>query len=178
MQHTIVLSLLVLAAVAACRRDESAESPPQQTTASPAVPDTARPSAPAPTPTTTAVAGTKAPAQTAVSRQSTASSAELASAARVLTVQVGAFLNAAAAQSLRARLERAGAPAWTTTASVGGQDFTRVRIGATTTPADARALAQKIRAEYHWPVWITTVENRSALPSDVLDATRTYAGGR
>lgn len=174
MKHAIVSTLVVLVAVSACNRDKPADAPQQQAAApTPPLRDTTPPSAtktPASSPT-----GTKAPAQPASVGRAGGASSELASARRVFTVQVAAYLNAATAQSQRARLERAGVPVWTATATVGGQDFTRVRVGATTTLEEARALADKLRATYHWPVWITTVENRTALPADALSATRTYA---
>jgi cell division septation protein DedD len=185
MKHAIVSTLVVLVAVSACNRDKPADAPQQQAAApTPPLRDTTPPSAtktpassaagtgaPASSPT-----GTKAPAQPASVGRAGGASSELASARRVFTVQVAAYLNAATAQSQRARLERAGVPVWTATATVGGQDFTRVRVGATTTLEEARALADKLRTTYHWPVWITTVENRTALPADALSATRTYAG--
>ena len=93
------------------------------------------------------------------------------------TVQVASYLNPVTALAHKARLERAGIPAWTVTATVGGQEFTRVRIGAATSAADARAVADKIRATLHYPVWITTVGDRTVLPGDALTVTRAYAAG-
>lgn len=179
MRHHLVLSAIVLAATAACKRDEPADATAQQGVASKAV-DSALRSAPPPAAggtQTTAPAGTKAPARPAAAPTAAPASTELASARTVYTVQVASYLNAATAQAHKARLERAGVPAWTATATVGGQEFTRVRIGAATSAADARAVADKIQATYHYPVWVTTVENRAVLAADVLTVTRSYAGG-
>jgi cell division protein FtsN len=183
MRHQLVLSVIVLAATAACKRDAPANDTAQQGVASKAV-DSALRSAPAPAPAGTKAptpGGTKAPARPAaaptVAPTPAPASTELASARTVYTVQVASYLNGATAQAQKARLERAGVPAWTATATVGGQEFTRVRIGAATNAADARAVANKIQATYHYPVWVTRVENRAALPGDALSVTRAYASG-
>jgi DedD protein len=180
MRHQLVLSAIVLATTAACKRDQPANATAQQGVASKAV-DSALRSAPPPatagSKTPAASPGSKAPARPAATPTAASANAELASAPTVYTVQVASYLNAATAQAQKARLERAGVPAWTATATVGGQEFTRVRIGAATSAADARAVANKILATYHYPVWVTRVENRAVLPSDVLTVTRSYAGG-
>ena len=183
MSRRIALGIAILTAVAACGKDDAAGSGQTTKTAARDSVPLAPPATPAPGSAAAAVkgalgdAGTKTAARPPAAGANTTASVELASANQVLTVQVASFLNAGTAQALRARLQRAGVPAWTTTATVGGQEFTRVRVGGATTEAAARAVADKIRATYHWPVWVTKVENRAVLPADVLNATRTYAGG-
>jgi cell division septation protein DedD len=163
MRHALAVTMLAAVALTACGKEEA---PPQQTPASPPAPQAAAPQQQAPTPPPASV-----PATPAIS----ATAAEMAAAPRLYTVQVAAYMNAASAQALRTRLERQNVPVWTTTARIGGQDFTRVRVGVATSTADARALATKLRNEFKWPVWITTVADRNSLPAEVLAASRTYA---
>lgn len=182
-----LVSVLLLAAATACGGDDTPETVQVQQAsdsapvASPASPPPAgalsAPGSPAPSGGRTAgsAAGTGSPgASTAVA----AANAEVANASRLRTVQVASFINPATAQALVVRLERDGVPAWTATTTVGGEQFTRVRVGAAVTAAEARALANRITAQYSWPVWITLVENRSAVSGSVLAASRSYAEGR
>lgn len=189
MLHRIALSLVLLG-VSACGRDKNPEPPP--TTGDTGVTLDTLAEAPSATPATTQ-GGAATPAGgvggatpaggargTAGGARGTAAaprgaSAELAGIDVVYTVQVAAFLNASSAEALRARLERQGVPVWTTTTTVHGQRFTRVRVGASTTPAGARAVAARIQRTYGWPIWLTTVSDRAALPDDALGATRAYA---
>jgi cell division protein FtsN len=186
MNHRVTGSILVLAIATACGGDEAPQSLQSD---SPAAQPLASTPAPAPTGTagttgaTGSGTGTKAPSQPAgaVQRDPAADvaardAAELQSAQRLRTVQVGSFLNAATAEALRARLERDGLPVWTATTRYAGEDFTRVRVGVATNGAEARTLAEKIRAQYKWPVWITLVENRAQVPANALTATRSFTG--
>jgi len=185
MNRRIVQSIVLLAVASACGRDEAPQS--LQQADSPAA-GAAGPAGAATTPATTPAptgggTGTKAPAPApAPSREdaeraaAAAETAELAAAPRLRTVQVASFISGSRARALQARLERDGVPAWTSTMVTpvveGGETFTRVRIGVATTGAEARELADRIRAKYNWPVWITLVEDRSALPPNALRATR------
>ena len=191
MNRRVAGSILILAIASACGGDEAPQSLQND---SAAVQPVATPPAPAPTGTKGATGGTggtagtggattKAPSQPAGAAQrdpaadvAARDAAELQSAQRLRTVQVGSFLNAATAEALRARLERDGLPVWTATTRYAGEDFTRVRVGVATNGAEARALAEKIRARYKWPVWITLVENRAQVPANALTATRSFAG--
>ena len=140
MKRAFAVITLALASVSACKKDEPAPAPPPQETVTIPVPQ--RDTAPrAPTPTTQAAApatrsggapaaGTRSPAGAA----STAGrDAEISQAARLYTVQVASFVNAASAQALQTRLRGQGVPVWTTPARVQGREYTRVRIGVATT---------------------------------------------
>ena len=167
MKRTILDALLVLVVVAACGggdeelQDTARPTPPaaQQGASTTPAPAPARPAAPAPDPNALAAA-------------------ELSAATGLRTVQVASFLNAETAQKQAAWLTRAGVPAWTTTAMVGDQQFTRVRIGVATTGADARAIAERVRGEYQWPAWITMVEDRSGLTGNTLVTSRNWSAGK
>lgn len=188
MNRRVAGSILILAIASACGGDEAPQSLQND---SAAIQPVATTPAPAPTGTKGATGGTagtggattKAPSQPAGAEQrdpaadvAARDAAELQSAQRLRTVQVGSFLNAATAEALRARLERDGLPVWTAPTRYAGEDFTRVRVGVATNGAEARALAEKIRARYRWPVWITLVENRAQVPANALTATRSFAG--
>ncbi len=165
MSRWVARHILILAAVAACNRDKE----PVQT-------DSANSPAPP-------AANTKAQPQGAAARPAArpapdpnaAAAAELASATHVRTVQVAAFPRAAMAQWWVSKLQGAGVPAYATTATVNGEEVSRLRIGAAITGAEARALAAKIHADYQWPTWITMVEDKSALSGAMLTASRSYA---
>lgn len=100
--------------------------------------------------------------------------AGLTSAARLWTVQVGSFADPANASGMRDRLAALGIPVWTATTTVNGQQFTRVRVGVTTNTDDVRALADRLRTEYRWQVWLAMVEDKSAVPGDMLTQTQNY----
>jgi cell division septation protein DedD len=192
MNRRIVQGIILLAVASACGRDEAPQSLQQ---ADSLAAGAAGPAGAATTPATTPApagggTGTKAPAPSPAptpsredaERAAAASEAsELAAAPRLRTVQVASFISGSRARALQARLERDGVPAWTSTMVTpvveGGETFTRVRVGVATTGAEARELADKIRAKYNWPVWITLVEDRSALPPNALRATRSFVGG-
>lgn len=131
---------------------------------------------PAPPVTTPAAPATKAPARPAPPDPAAVAAAELASAARVRTIQVAALPDPETARWWVSHLQGQGIPAYAATATVNGQEVTRLRIGVATTGADARALADRIQARYHWPVWITMVEDRSPVTGAMLVASRGYAG--
>lgn len=191
MNRRIVQGIVLLAVASACGRDEE----PQSLQADSPAAGAAAPAGAATTPATTPApagggTGTKAPAPApapAPSREdaeraaAAAEATELAAAPRLRTVQVASFISGSRARALQARLERDGVPAWTSTMVTpvveGGETFTRVRIGVATTGAEARELADKVRARYNWPVWITLVEDRSAMPPNALRATRSFVGG-
>jgi cell division septation protein DedD len=101
-------------------------------------------------------------------------SGELASAKNVRTVQVSSYLTSPPANWWVGELKRQGVPAYLTQAQVNGQVWYRIRVGATTSGAEAREIAAKIHAKYKWPTWIVMVEDKSDLSPDALDATRTY----
>ncbi len=150
--------------LSACNRDKAAEVPVQQQAA-----DT--------TPLTKAPATKAAPPpapRPAPPSPEALAAAELANAKTVRTVQVGSFPNASAARWWAAELQRQGIPAYTTEGSFAGEPSTRLRIGATLTGGEARALADKIHAKYKWPVWITIVGDKAELPANALLATRNY----
>lgn len=174
MKRRIVGALSLVVMIASCGGDEPEPAPEQQADTTPAA-------APQPTPAQRAAAAradSTRRAQAAANAAATAASTDLASAPRLRTVQVAAFVNAASARALIDRLEKDGVPAWTSTTTLGGEQFTRVRVGVATTGDEVRTLAEKVRAQYHWPVWITLVEDRSAVSATTLVASRSYAGGR
>jgi len=161
----VVGGVFTLAFVAGCG-DKEPESVPVQQAAAPA-------------PATTKAAPTSAPARPdPAAAAAAAAAAEMARAPRLRTLQVGAFPDPATARWWVAELRKGGIPAYAVTAMVDSVEVTRLRIGAAVTGAEARALAEKIQARYHWPVWITMVEDRSVLPPDALSASRSYAGTR
>jgi cell division septation protein DedD len=185
MNRWAVRHIVILAALAACNRDKAPEpgATTQQAGTSKAIPAPA--SANAPAGPAGAAGGTKRPANAPATAPATAdpnpaaaaAAAELARASNVRTVQVGAFPNAAAARWWESKLKSEGIPAYTTTATVGGEEVTRLRIGVALTGTEARAIADKIHARYDWPVWITIVEDRSAVTGAMLSASRRYAAG-
>jgi cell division septation protein DedD len=97
--------------------------------------------------------------------------------ARLYTVQVAAFRDEASARALEQRLRQQGVPVWTARARVGDIEFTRVRVGATGSLAEARRLGQHLRQQYSWPIWVDRVRPDDRPPADAQQATRTYIGG-
>ena len=156
----------VTVALAACGKDKGADVPVQQQSA-----DTTPLTKSAPAPATKAAPPRPAPATPS---PEALAAAELAKAAMVRTVQVASFPNAAAAQWWVTELQKNGIPAYATTARVDSTTVTRLRVGAALTGAEARAIADRIHARYKWPVWITTVEDKAALPPNALFASRNY----
>lgn len=92
------------------------------------------------------------------------------------TAQVGAFIQPATAQALVERLQAQGVPVWTSQATVEGQEYRRVRVGATSTAAEARRLRAKLKARYGWPVWIAPLgrAERNEVPPEAVGATLQY----
>jgi cell division septation protein DedD len=175
--------ILLLAAVAACNRGDKSS-----TGDSTGAPNAAQTKAPAPPAAGSAGAAGAAqgakpgstPTRPAPNRPAAdpnaAANAELASAKELRTVQVGAFPSSATAEWWVGELKRQGIPAFAAKATVNGQEVSRLRIGVATTAAGARAIADKIHARYHWPVWITTVKDKSVVTGEMLAASRRYAG--
>jgi cell division septation protein DedD len=180
MDHRIVRAFAALTLLAACGRDKEPEAVPVQQPADTA-PAPAAPSQGA-APAAGSATGAKAPSTGSASRPGagaeSAAAAELARAPQVYTVQVAALTNPTQARWWVAELQRQGVPAYFTTTMVNGEEVSRLRIGATLTPGEARSVAQRIQSRYSWPVWITTVPDRSVLPPNALPATRAYAGGQ
>ena len=160
---------IVLVVAAACGKDKAPDAVPVQQGANPPAGATTTAATPAPAP---------APRPAAPAPPADPDATELASAARVRTVQVGAFPDAETARWWVAELQRQGIPAYFTTTMVNGQEVNRLRVGAATTPDVAHALAARIQARYRWPVWITMVDDKSVLPKGVLTASRSYAAGQ
>jgi len=170
MRRSLAGVVVAVAVLSGCNRDKAADVPVQQQ-ATDSAPLTT--SAPAAAPATK-TAPAPAPARPAPPSPEALAAAELAVATRVHTVQVGSFPNAAAAEWWAKELQRQGIPAYTTTGSFAGEPSTRLRVGATLSAAEARAVANKIHARYKWPIWITTVTDKSELPPNALFATRNY----
>ena len=89
---------------------------------------------------------------------------------RLYTVQVASFLNAESARAWAGRLSK-NYPVWTTSATVNGRTFHRLRIGASPSMAEARSLGERIRREFNWPVWIAPVDDNAQVPADAIAQT-------
>lgn len=90
-------------------------------------------------------------------------------------VQLGAFEREANAQSLREALEGAGFPVWTGETGTSGVTLLRVRVGATTTVADARRLVDAIRDRLPAApdsVWIAPLGTEGGASEEMMTATR------
>lgn len=163
------LVLLAMVALTACNRDKPEAVPVQQGDTAPANPALTK-SAPA----------TKAPAAPArpMVTPEAAAAAELAKATNVRTVQVASFPSASMARWWAQKLQGDGIPAYVSVAQLDTVEVFRLRIGAAVSGAEARALADRIRAQYHWPTWITTVDDRTAVSGAMLVASRSYGAGR
>lgn len=158
----LVLAFLV---VAACGRDKPEAFPVQQGESAAA------------TPALTKTAPSSAAARPVVTPES-AAGAELARATKVRTVQVASFPSAATARWWAQKLQGEGVPAYVTSATVAGAEVHRLRVGAALSGAEARALADRIRAQYRWPTWITMVDDRSVVTAGMLVGSRSYATGQ
>lgn len=176
MHRGFVLGVLVLGLTAACKGDKEEAVPVQQaglndstaaTSGAPAAPA----ANPAPAP------ARPAPSRTAAEIAASAAATELANTRVLRTIQVGAFPSSATAEWWVNELKRQGIPAYSVHTMVNGAEVTRLRIGVATSTAEARALADKVHARYQWPVWITTVDDRSLVSGEMLTATRAYALG-
>lgn len=97
--------------------------------------------------------------------------------ARIHTVQIGAFARGANADELLGRVEASGFPVWHPETRMGGRAYERVRVGAVTSYADARRLAELLRDRYGVPTWIVPVPPETPLPSGIVDATRRALSG-
>ncbi|MEX2178454.1 MAG: SPOR domain-containing protein [Gemmatimonadaceae bacterium] len=179
MTSRIVHGVLLLAVLSACGGDDTPQSLSQAGDSAATTPPLVSAPPPAATgaPATTTPPAPRGGGQPAVPAMDAAAASELASARHVFTVQVGSFQNDATAQSLRARLERDGVPAWTAPGRLYEEDYTRVRVGAAVSAGEARAVADKVRSKYRWPVWIAVVDDKSTVTVEMLNATRSYAGG-
>jgi cell division septation protein DedD len=101
---------------------------------------------------------------------------ELAAAPNVRTVQVSSYASPTPANWWVGELRRQNIPAYMVQATINGQNWYRIRIGATLTGAEAREVAAKIHARYKWPTWIVMVDDKSVFTGDELAATRAYLG--
>lgn len=95
----------------------------------------------------------------------------------VYTVQIGAFSRDAAASDLVARLEAAGLPVWESEARIEGRAYRRVRVGAVTSRADARRLAEGLAERHGVSTWIVQVDPDARLPAGILERTRRALSG-
>lgn len=114
--------------------------------------------------------GVEAPRR-AAERERAPAAAE-APAGRLYTVQVGSFVTAEYARTLRRRLEEADLPVWTTSARVGGRAFERVRVGALPDLTEARRLQDALAEQFGDDVWVAPIESEPELPPGVVDDTR------
>jgi septal ring-binding cell division protein DamX len=87
------------------------------------------------------------------------------------TVQVGAFAQRAMAQNWVSRLDGVEIPILVTEADVRGSRLIRVRVGAVESMAEARLLAERLRRDYGYDTWITTVSVGESVPADAIVAT-------
>jgi DedD protein len=174
MKFALLMAVLAGAALAACDRGREepppAERPAFQIDTSPDTgPVVTRPGGAADT-----AAQPDAPATRPGPPVAMNGAPGVAPGARLYTVQVAAFTEHATAQALEERLRRQGVPVWSSRARVGGREFTRVRVGATTSFADAQRLGRRIRDRYRWPVWVARVDAADQPPDDALAATRSF----
>lgn len=97
---------------------------------------------------------------------------------RLYTVQVGAFVDAKSVTDagLVERIRRLSVPVWVSRAEVKGRTFTRVRVGALPSVAEAEEFGRFLTRQFKWPVWIAPVEATDAVPADAVPATRAFLG--
>jgi len=117
-----------------------------------------------------------AASKTARPAPSMSEASELAAAPNVRTVQVSSYASPTPANWWVQELKRQNIPAYMVQATINGQNWYRIRVGATLTGAEARELAAKIHARYKWPTWIVMVDDKSVFSGDELGATRAYLG--
>jgi septal ring-binding cell division protein DamX len=191
--RSLVALIATLALAGACKKDK----PPADTlltdtkAAAPAKPPASAPTNPqangqantkaAPPANTKGAPNSKVVSQSAArpgaSKAPMASdAAELAAAPNVRTVQVSSYASPTPANWWVGELKRQNIPAYMVQATINGQNWYRIRIGATLTGAEARELAAKIHARYKWPTWIVMVDDKSVFAGDELGATRAYLG--
>jgi len=90
-------------------------------------------------------------------------------------VQLGAFERESNAQRLQESLEDAGFPVWTGETGTSGTALLRVRVGATSTVADARRLLEAIRSrlpDAPDSVWIAPLGTEGGASEEMMSATR------
>jgi len=95
----------------------------------------------------------------------------------VYSVQIGAFSRDAAASDLVARVEAEGLPIWHSDTQVGGQAYRRVRVGALTSHAEARHLAERLQSRHGVSTWIVQVSPDTRLPPGIVERTRRALSG-
>lgn len=101
--------------------------------------------------------------------------AEFAAAADAgarFTVQIGSFVESATADRWVNRLQRRGLPVWRSDTEVQGQAVSRVRVGALGSETEARNLADLLKQDYGWPVWVDRIQDAEAVPADAVADTR------
>lgn len=96
---------------------------------------------------------------------------------RLYTVQVGSFVTPDSARVWTERLEARGLPVWTTQATVRGRRYHRLRIGASPSRSEAVQLGARLGREYHWPVWVTPVDDNAAVPPSAISRTHALVTG-
>lgn len=90
------------------------------------------------------------------------------------TVQIGAFVEDATASLWAERLRRRDVPVWVAHVTIKGQTYSRVRVGALTRLTEARALAETLKSDYGWPVWVAPVTADDRVPRDAVAATLAF----
>lgn len=90
------------------------------------------------------------------------------------TVQIGAFVEDATASLWAERLRRRDVPVWVAHVTIKGQTYSRVRVGALTRLREARALAETLKSDYGWPVWVAPVTADDRVPRDAVAATLAF----
>ncbi|MFO7894927.1 MAG: SPOR domain-containing protein [Longimicrobiales bacterium] len=88
------------------------------------------------------------------------------------TVQVGSFVEAATADRWVQRLRERGFPVWRSDTEIEGERVSRVRVGALATESEAHTLADLLKRDYGWPVWVDGVRDDEAVPADAVRRTR------
>lgn len=92
------------------------------------------------------------------------------------TVQIASYLegDSGRAEQVAQDMRALGIPVWVSRAEVNGRVVRRVRVGALTSEADARALGMHINRTYQWPFWVSRVEPSEPVPAGAIAATRSY----
>lgn len=166
MRRLPALTLAVLAA--GCGGDEPAQEPPQEQAPPPA--EDLRPIPPAPPPEEVRQRESE-PAPPAEPASTPVRSEDM------YTVQVAAFINAAAAREWAGRLRSQDMPAWTSEARVQGRTFHRLRVGALPSLSDTRRLGAVLTDRYDWPVWIAPLSSTDRPPGDAVQTSRRILQG-
>lgn len=98
-------------------------------------------------------------------------------AARLFTVQVGAFRDQGRASELADRMRKTGIPVWVSQAAVNGQTYYRVRLGAVPNLAEARRLARRLRRDHSVSTWVAYIGPSDNVPPDAVPATLAALSG-